>query len=278
MDLLTAKLVLTPLLIAVATLAARRWGPTVGGWVAGLPLTSGPVSVFLALEQGPSFAASAAQATLLGLIGVAAFCVGYARTANALNWPGSCALGLASYLMAVWGLSTASLKLHASILLVFFVLVAATAMAGYPTARVIRTRASLWDLPLRMVAATAMVLVITGGAERLGPTWSGLLSPFPVFAAVMAVFSHVTGGPRSAVRLLQGVVIGSFAFASFFVVVALMIESQSVPTTYSLAAIFALAVNGMSLIRILPTHRSNPLGDGKGNQATKEPDGTLDRE
>src|SRR5437016_7099204 len=58
--LLLAKVVLTPLFIAAVTLAGRRWGPAVGGWLAGLPLTSGPVSVFLALEQGPGFAVRAA--------------------------------------------------------------------------------------------------------------------------------------------------------------------------------------------------------------------------
>ena len=58
------KLLLAPLLILLATLAGRRWGPAVGGWLAGLPLTSGPVSLILALEQGPEFAARAALGTL----------------------------------------------------------------------------------------------------------------------------------------------------------------------------------------------------------------------
>ena len=43
------KILLTPALIAVATLLARRWGPGVGGTLAGLPLTSTPVSIFLAI-------------------------------------------------------------------------------------------------------------------------------------------------------------------------------------------------------------------------------------
>src|SRR2546427_5301266 len=64
--LLLAKVVLTPLFIAAVTLAGRRWGPAVGGWLAGLPLTSRPVSVFLTLEQGPGVAARAAVGTLAG--------------------------------------------------------------------------------------------------------------------------------------------------------------------------------------------------------------------
>ena len=49
LEILVLKLVVTPLLIAAATLVARRWGPGVGGWLAGFPLTSAPVSVFFAL-------------------------------------------------------------------------------------------------------------------------------------------------------------------------------------------------------------------------------------
>ena len=64
MDLLWIKLILTPLAITAIALAGRRWGPAVGGWIAGLPLTSGPVSLYLALEQGKTFAATAAVNSL----------------------------------------------------------------------------------------------------------------------------------------------------------------------------------------------------------------------
>jgi hypothetical protein len=47
--LLTMKLLMTPLLIAFVTLVGRKWGPGVGGWLMGFPLTSGPVSMLPAL-------------------------------------------------------------------------------------------------------------------------------------------------------------------------------------------------------------------------------------
>jgi len=73
MNLLALKLILTPLFVGGATLVARRFGPRVGGWLVGLPLTSGPVAFYLALEQGTGFAARAPQATLLGQVSFAAF-------------------------------------------------------------------------------------------------------------------------------------------------------------------------------------------------------------
>ena len=50
MNTLLLKLIVTPVLIGAASLAGRRWGETLSGWFIGLPLTSGPVCWFLAIE------------------------------------------------------------------------------------------------------------------------------------------------------------------------------------------------------------------------------------
>src|SRR5947209_18925109 len=66
---LLLKVVLTPALIATATLVGRRWGEkTTSGWLVGLPLTSAPVVFFLALDHGTTFATTASLAVLLGTI------------------------------------------------------------------------------------------------------------------------------------------------------------------------------------------------------------------
>ena len=51
MNTFILKLILAPVIIGGASLAGRRWGPAVSGWLVGLPLTSGPVIFFLALSQ-----------------------------------------------------------------------------------------------------------------------------------------------------------------------------------------------------------------------------------
>jgi len=107
-----------------------------------------------------------------------------------------------------------------------------------------------------MTTATMMVLFITGGAEYLGPDWSGLLSPFPVFAFVMAAFSHRQDGAAAAHRLLRGVVIGSFAFASFFVVITLFVQRADLVFVYLLATSVACAVNGISLAALVREQRA----------------------
>ena len=77
MDSLILKLLVTPALIGGASLAGRRWGPAVSGWLVGLPFTSGPIAPFLTLGSGAAFAATAAEGTLAGAISQAAFCLSY---------------------------------------------------------------------------------------------------------------------------------------------------------------------------------------------------------
>src|SRR5579862_5576796 len=87
MDSLILKLILTPALIGAASLAGRRWGPSVSGWLVGLPLTSGPVSFFLALSHGTGFAAAAAVGTLTGTMSQVPFCLTYGWLGRRLGGP-----------------------------------------------------------------------------------------------------------------------------------------------------------------------------------------------
>jgi hypothetical protein len=93
-----------------------------------------------------------------------------------------------------------------------------------------------------------MLLLITSLAGMLGPTWSGLLSPFPIFTFVMASFSHSQGGASSAWKVIRGVLVGLFSYLAFFLVVNLMVVYFPLWLVYSIAAIVALGINGASLV------------------------------
>jgi hypothetical protein len=96
-----------------------------------------------------------------------------------------------------------------------------------------------WDIPVRMAAATAIVLAITALAPIIGPHLAGLLSPFPVFGAVLAVFTHHTHGPPSATAVLDGLVIGLAAPAVFFLALALTLLQLGL-ASFAIATLAAL--------------------------------------
>jgi hypothetical protein len=91
MNLLLLKLLVTPALIGTASLAGRRWGHSISGWLVALPLTTGPITFFLALSHGTAFAASAAAGTLAGGISQAVFVTAYGLLAWHWKWPATLA-------------------------------------------------------------------------------------------------------------------------------------------------------------------------------------------
>ncbi len=241
------KLVMTPLIIAAATLVARRWGERIGGLVIGLPLTSGPVSVFFAIEQDRAYAASAALEAILGLVAVTVFCTAYVAASKRWPWYLASASSISLYLLTVWLVSFVAPGLGWEVILVPAVLVVALLWLGKVEGEGKPVVTPWWDLPLRMAIATTLLVLITTGAGLLGPKWGGLLSPFPIFTFVMATFSHSQGGPSAAWRLIRGVLAGLFSYTAFFVVVSLMVENANLFIVYGLATLAALAVNGLSL-------------------------------
>lgn len=252
MDIFVFKLLLTPLLIAALTSIGRRWGPAVSGAVAGLPLTSGPVSVFLALEQRELFAAHAAIGTLAGPIAVGAFCFAYAFTASRQNWIVSALAGVAAFFLFASLLLLVLLDLAAIFIIVVFFL--AIVLRVMPKAidgtSVVVLAQPKWDLALRMAIATGLVFLLTAIAPKLGPQMTGLVSPFPVFGGVLAIFAHRHNGPLDAQRVLRSVVLASFAFGVFFLIVGAMLEEFGCAVTYSIAAIAALSANALLFVRL----------------------------
>ena len=98
-----------------------------------------------------------------------------------------------------------------------------------------------------MVAALAIVLVITGTAASLGPRLSGLLSPFPVYATVLAVFTHEFEGALAATRLLRGVIVGMFSFALFFGILAWRLAEWNLAWAFGAATLGAIVMHGIGL-------------------------------
>jgi len=245
--ILALKIVLTPLLIAAATLAGRRWGPAVSGWLIGFPLTSGPVSLILASQFGAPFEARAAIGTLADQASVCVFCLAYSLAAQRSGWLACAAVGVGAFAAAefAWDHFTLALVPTFAILLLTIVAVLKLMPQSGPPAGA--AKPPRWDLPARMVVATSFVMLLTTFATPLGPQLSGLLSPFPIFGIVLATFAHREQGSGAATQVVRGIVLGSVAFAAFFVLVAAFVANLATPIVYALATAAAVAASGISL-------------------------------
>lgn len=244
---LIIKLTLLPALIGLLSLAGRRWGPTVTGWLVALPLTSGPVALFLALEQGPAFAARAAKGTLLGLVSLSAFSVAYSRLARRATWFPCVLLSWSVFFMLTFALGRVAISLPATFVGVIAILALSLCALPAGIAGAAPADPPPWEIPLRMFAATAVVVTLTGIAHSLGPRLSGLLTPFPVAATILGGFTHHFEGAAAAVRLFRGLLAGLFAFAVFFLVLAVTMERWGLAASFGAASFAALLLHGGSL-------------------------------
>ena len=245
---LALKLVLTPALIGAASLAGRRWGTAVGGWLIGIPFTSAPIALFLALDPGRAFAARASEAIMAGAISQAAFCVAYAWSSLHAGPAASLAAAVTGFAMSTVALTFFSSRTGGMFAVVVIVLVVALfVMPSVARPGPAAVEFPRWDLPIRMVVATAFVVALTELAPLLGPRLSGLLAPFPLYGAVLASFARRIEGPDAAVRLVRGLVLGLFAFACFFAVLSILLERDLV-LAFGVAIAVTLAVQAGALL------------------------------
>jgi hypothetical protein len=235
------EIVLAPLLVAAATLAARRWSVRLGGLVSAFPAIVGPVLLIGAREHGPAFAARSASGTLLGLVALSGFAVAYGRTARRAGWAASLAAGWAAAAAVALvagavgaGLLVALAAAVSSLLLAHRALPAPA--AGPAAARVPR-----WDLPVRMALTAILVAALAAAADRLGPVVGGILAALPVLASVLAVFTHEQRGAAALVDLLRGMLSGMAGFVAFCAIVGALVGPAGVAVAFALATLGAVA-------------------------------------
>jgi len=116
-----------------------------------------------------------------------------------------------------------------------------------PTSRGEPVPSPVWDMPARLAIAAGFVVLQTGIAGWLGPQLSGLVTPFPIVVILLAAFAHHQLGEQGATRVLRGFLIGMYAFASFFLVVALGIEPLGALAAYLIGLGASLAINAVML-------------------------------
>lgn len=248
--MLLFKIFLAPVLIALVSLAGLKWGPAIAGWLLGIPLNSGPILFFLALEQGPAFASRTAIGSLLGILAWAAFSLAYAWCCLKLNWWYCTIIGWLAY----FAVAALLLPVHVGIVSAFVIvsILLAAMLCAFPHVSPAAARPAAYgkyDLLLRMATASLMVVSLTAFARLLGPMRSGILSAFPAYTTILAVFSH-RHSSAAAIATMKGVAVGLYTAATFFLILSIVLLRMSVGASFGLATIGALVVQAGSLLYV----------------------------
>jgi hypothetical protein len=251
-DLLAVKLVLAPALVVGSSLAGRRWGHEVSGLLVALPLVAGPILLITELEHGAHFASRAAAASLLGLVALASFVVVFARVARHAGWPLAVLGGWIAFLAVALAFGQATIPAGVGLALAAgaFALAPRLLPADPPEKDTPIAALPAWDLPARAIATALLVLGLTGAAAGLGPTLTGVLTPFPVSNTVLAAFVLVLEGPAHVDTFLRGFLRGAFGFVAFCFLVAVLVVPLGTPAAFAIALVGALVAQLIARVMV----------------------------
>jgi hypothetical protein len=247
---LILKLILTPMLIGGASLAGRKWGHAVSGWIVAFPLTSGPVVFFIAIAHGGTFALGTSLGIMSGGFSLAIFSLSYAWVAVKQKWPLAIIVSIGLFLLFTFILKSFFIPLWP----LFFLILLAFAltlflMPKYKVGVTEEVEVPRWDLPARMIITTLFVFLLTELAPLLGARLAGLLSTLPIMTATLTVFAHHQHGRASANEVIRGLVMGLFSFAFFYLALSLLLP-VSIALAFLSAIAASLVVQGIALLII----------------------------
>jgi hypothetical protein len=248
--MLALKLLLVPFFLLLLSLAGRHFGPSLAGWLAGLPVVAGPILFILAVENGAAFAAGAASASAAAVFASVSFSLAYAHLSQRFAWHVSLVLGLVAWLLAA--LLLALLPADPFLGLAVAILTLLVAPRLFPVAAPVSgaRHASTVELVLRMAAGAVLTVAVTMGAGVLGSLWSGMLAVFPVLGLVLAVFSHRTSGAAFSSALLRAMATGLYSFAAFCATLALALPRMPLAGAFGLAIVVCLGVQAGTIRRL----------------------------
>jgi hypothetical protein len=234
------RLALVPAAVWVASLAARRWGHAVSGYLGGLPMIGGPITLYLALDYGPDFAARSATFTLAAILGQAAHLLAFSQAGRRARWPVALACGWAAFAAVATAVAFAAPGPLAAALLAAAGLAAAWRWLPHGRRDAPPPAIPRAELQLRLVAALVLAAAILWSARAFGPVVSGVLLSVPVTGSIMPPFTLALYGPDALARLVRGFVAGLTGFAAFFLVLAVALPAVGVAAAFACAVPAAL--------------------------------------
>lgn len=247
------RLALVPAAVWLASLAARRWGHTVSGYLGGLPMIGGPITLFLALDLGTEFAARSALFTLGAVAGQGAHLLALGHTGQRHRWPLALAAGWAAFAAVALLVSQLPLVPWAALLAAVASLAAAWRWLPAEAPDAGRPAVPPMELRLRLAAAFLLACAIVWSAPVFGPVVSGLLLSMPVTGSITPPFTLAVYGPGALVRLVRGFVVGLSAFTAFFLVIATALVPWGIAPAFTGA--LAVALGTVFLVKRL-LHRT----------------------
>ncbi len=252
MSLLAILKILTiPILLWLVAEVSKRFGSLVGGVVSGLPLISGPITLFIALEQGTEFARMSAWGAYPGMITYVGFGLVFVHLALRTHWFLALIAALTTYFVSGWIMMSApvpvwvwpALSIVAISVGVRFM---PTLIAG---GKVVPQEKYKKPPYMQMICGAILMLIITTLAKIVGPTFSGILMFFPVIGGILGVFLLRYQYFNNAINLYKGAFTGMYTGWVFMLTLIVLLPYTSMFLSFVMATTAALAMSVYFVLR-----------------------------
>ena len=241
---LATRMAVTAAFLVAATTVAERAGPFLGGLVATLPISAGPIYVFLALDHDAPFIAASALNSLVGNGVTGLYALVYILVAQVRGPFASLVTTLGFWIVAIFVVKNFAWTLPAAV-----AFNAASYAVAVPVARRFRSasfrppRRRFYDVPMRAGLVAVLVATVVGASARVGPTLTGMLAVFPVvFTSLILIFHPRIGGPATA-AILANTLPGLVGFAVAVTVLHLAAVPLGKPAALLLGLLVSIAWN-----------------------------------
>ena len=109
---------------------------------------------------------------------------------------------------------------------------------------VLGTVSAYWQLTKPRIV---LLLLITTFATVLGAGLSGVVTVYPLLSTLLAVFAHRSDGPRAALAVYRGLLVGLFALMAFATTLAVVLTHLPLGGAHVLAIALTLTIQLASL-------------------------------
>ena len=198
------KVAIAPVIVLSVSYLQRRFGDRFGGWLIGLPITTGPFLLIIGIQEGVVFAGKTAHGVLLGQMALIVFCWAYARAALRNSWLVALSIGTLACLAT--GLIVTSFKFSIwvsapALILLWLLVMRLWPKDGSFTQKISPPR---WEIPVRIVVTLVLLVSLSALAPHVGAKVAGALSTYPVIASVLGAFNQRRFGAAATVSTLRG--------------------------------------------------------------------------
>ncbi|MBM3353203.1 MAG: hypothetical protein FJY51_08060 [Betaproteobacteria bacterium] len=253
--MLAAKVIAAAAIVVTASRATERAGPLLGSMIATLPVSAGPVYVFLALDHGAPFVSESARMSVAATAATAAFVGAHALAARHFATAASLALATLAWLAVAIALQLRAWSFAEACLLfagVFLAAIRALRHYAIPVEAPPVPKAR-FDLALRALLVAAVVVATTFASHAFGPEVAGVLATYPVvFTCLVLILQPRCGGRFTASVLVNGLK-GLLGFGLALAVLHLAAARAS--AAVALLAALAVAVGWNALLTLRARYR-----------------------